>query len=270
MFNMFKQLFFLITIITASVFNSAWAGSFAATVSPPRFELQGKPGKVIREVVEIDNSGDNPALFALRTADWHLTEDGGLTIYPPELQPGSCRPWARIERRRLRLRPQSGKRFRFEIHIPDDAPAGECRLAILVEHGDESDMLARAKNIRFPIEGRIAIIIYVAIGDATPDLTLQSLKLKDVNGQLMPVAVLKNTGNAHGRPAGFLEGRDASGKRIDFAIAQSPILPGQTRETPIWQAVAEGSEAVILTPPLELEGTIEWRGGKQKIEMHLE
>jgi hypothetical protein len=267
---MYRKLGFLILVITTCTLNTVRAGSFSAMVSPPRFELQGNPGEVIRDIVEIHNAGDIPALFALRTADWNMTEDGGVTIYPPELQPGSCRPWARIERRALRLQPQSGRRFRFEIHIPDDAPSGECRLAILVESGDTSDMFAQAKNIRFPIEGRIAIIIYATIGDAAPVLSLQSLKLQDVNGRLLPVAVLKNTGNAHGRPSGFLEGRDDSGKRIDFTVAQTPILPGQTRATPLWQAPAEGTEAVILNPPLQLEGTIEWRGGKQKVETLLE
>ncbi len=266
---MYKKLSYLLLAITACTLNPVSAESFFATVSPPRFELHGKPGKVIREIVEIDNGGDTPALFALRTADWDLTETGGLTIFPPELQPNSCRPWLRIERRALRLQAQSGKRFRFEIHVPEDAPDGECRVAILVESGEDSGILARAKNISFPIDGRIAIIIYVAIGDAAPELSVQSLKLQDVNGRLTPVAVLENAGNAHGRPSGFLEGRDANGKRIDFAIAQIPILPGRTRETPIWQSIAEGTEAVKLTPPLQLEGIIEWRGGKQKIDTTL-
>ena len=130
--------------------------------------------------------------------------------------------------------------------------------------------MARAENIEFPIEGRIAIIIYVAVGDAKPELTLQSVTLQDVNGQLLPVAALQNTGNAHGRPSGFLDGRDASGARIDFSVAESPIMPGQTRKIPLWQAPAEGTEAVILQPPLQLEGTIEWRGGNQKIKTTLQ
>ena len=62
-------------------------------VSPPRFELQGKPGEVIRQIVTIENGGDIAANFAIRTADWDLADDGGVTIHPPELQPGSCRPF---------------------------------------------------------------------------------------------------------------------------------------------------------------------------------
>lgn len=266
---MHKKLPWLLLALTACVFSPAWADSFSATVSPPRFELQGQPGEVIREVVVIDNAGDTPALFALRTADWDLTDSGGLTIYPPELQPDSCRPWVRIERRALRLQAQSGKRFRFEIHIPEDAPEGECRVALLVESGEDSSILARAKNISFPIDGRIAIIIYVAVGDAAPELTVQSLRLQDLNGRLTPVVLLENSGNAHGRPSGFLEGRDASGKRIDFAVAQTPILPGRTRATAIWENIAEGSEPTTLTPPLQLQGMIEWRGGKQKVDTTL-
>ena len=268
-FPMKKRLSCLLMAITATLLNPAVADSFSATVSPPRFELQGKPGEVIREIVEIDNAGDTPALFALRTADWDLTDSGGLTIFPPGLQPNSCRPWVRIERRALRLQAQSGKRFRFEIHVPEDAAEGECRVALLVESGDDSSILARAKNISFPIDGRIAIIIYVSIGNAAPELTVQSLRLQDVNGRLTPVVLLENSGNAHGRPSGFLEGRDASGKRIDFAVAQTPILPGRSRATAIWENIAEGSEATKVTPPLQLKGTIEWRGGKQKIDTTL-
>jgi fimbrial chaperone protein len=268
--TMHKKLSLLVLLISTCLFSPAHAGGFAATVSPPRFELQGEPGKVIREIVEIHNTGDTKAVYSLRTADWKLSDDGGLTIYPPELQPDSCRPWVRMERLTLPLQARAGKRLRFEVHIPEGTPSGECRLAILVEPGDNTVTMARAKNIEFPIQGRIAIIIYVAVGDAKPVLTLQSVKLQDVHGRLTPVAVLKNTGNAHGRPSGFLDGRDASSTRIDFTVAETPIMPAQTREIPLWQAPAEGTEAVILQPPLQLEGTIEWRGGKQKFKTLLE
>jgi len=237
----------LFLLFSSCLINSAWGASFSAMVSPPRFELQGKSGEVIREIVDIENAGDIPAVFSIRTADWDLSAAGGLTIYPPELQPGSCRPWARLERRSIRLQPQSGKRFRFELHVPEDAPAGECRVAILIEPGDDENVMARARNIRFPVEG----------------------ELQDVNGRLTPVAVLENTGNAHGRPDGFLQGKDASGQKIDFIVAQTPILPGQTRPVTLWQATAEGMEAVTLTPPVKVKGLIEWQGGQHKVDTTL-
>jgi hypothetical protein len=246
------------------------AVSFEAMVSPPRFELQARPGETVRRIVDIQNAGDRPATFALRTADWDMSADGGLTIHPPELQPNSCRPWVRIERRSLRLPAQGLKRFRFEIHVPGDAPSGECRLALLIEPGEDSRIMAQARNIRFPIEGRIAVIIYVRIGDAKPQLEVRELRLETVNGRLTPVVRLHNNGTAHGRPEGFLEGSDTSGQRLDFSIATTPVLPGQTRVIPIWQTPPEGTGRVDLQPPLKVQGRIEWEGGEHRVDTVLE
>ena len=265
-----KKYTFLLIMLCNSLINPAHAAGFAAMVSPPRFELQGKPGEVIRQLVTIENAGDNTASFAIRTADWELAENGAVTIHPPELQAGSCRPWARLERRTLRLHPHVGKRFRFELHIPEQAPTGECRLAILVEADDEKQLMAQARNIRFPVQGRIAIIIYVNVGGAKPLLSVQSLALQEeADGQLVPVVVLENSGDAHGRPSGFLEGRDGAGKRVQFVVAQTPILPGQTRSIKIVQSLAEGEQAVTLTSPIDIKGVIEWDSGQQKVEATL-
>jgi len=260
----------LTTLLCFCLSSAVHAAGFSAMVSPPRFELQGRPGEVIRQIVTIENGADIAASFAIRTADWDLAEDGGVTIHPPELQPGSCRPWARLERRAIRLQPHFDKRFRFEIHVPAEAPEGECRLAILVEPGDDRDVLATARNIRFPIEGRIAVIIYVRIGDAKPQLEVRELRLETVNGRLTPVVRLHNNGTAHGRPEGFLEGSDTSGQRLDFSIATTPVLPGQTRVIPIWQTPPEGTGRVDLQPPLKVQGRIEWEGGEHRVDTVLE
>jgi hypothetical protein len=266
-----KLISLLIFLPCFCLYNTAQGAGFSAMVSPPRFELKGKPGEVIRQIVTIENGGDMAESFAIRTADWDLSDDGGVTVHSPELQPDSCRPWARLERRAIRLQPHFDKRFRFEIHIPEQAPEGECRLAILVEPGDTEDVLATARNIRFPVQGRIAVIVYVNVGGAKPDLAVKSLALHEgTDGQPFPVVILENTGNAHGRPDGFLEGRDSTGKRVDLAVAQTPILPGQTRAIRIVQIPAEGQSAVGLKPPLDIKGIIEWDGGQQQIEATLE
>jgi hypothetical protein len=245
---------------------AALADGFAATVSPPRYELRAQPGEVLREVVEISNTDTATANYNIRTADWDLTPDGDVTIHPPELQPGSCRGWARIERHAIRLAPQSARRYRFEIHVPGDAPAGECRLALLVEGASDETVMAGTSEIRFPVQGRIAIIIYVSVGDARPDLELVKLGMDTVNTRLIPHAVMANRGIAHGRPGGILEGVDAVGNRLEFTVSPSPIMPGQTRRIPIWPAETGRVSAADIVPPLKLTGTIEWDGGKRRIE----
>ena len=247
------------------IMPAARAAGFAATVSPPRFELFAQPGEIVRESVEISNADTATANFNMRTADWELSEDGNVTIHPPELQPGSCRGWTRIERRKIKLLAESERNYRFEIHVPQDVQPGECRVALLLEGAPEEEVLAGAGDIRFPVQGRIAIIIYVVVGDAKPEMNLLKLGMENVNTRQIPVAVLENNGKAHGRPSGILEGTDAVGNRLEFTVSPSPVLPGQTRRIPIWPAKSNrvGMQDIVL--PLKLSGTIEWEGGKKKI-----
>ena len=48
----------------------ACAQGFAALVSPPRFELAARPGKILRSVVEVSNRSTAPARYLVHTADW--------------------------------------------------------------------------------------------------------------------------------------------------------------------------------------------------------
>lgn len=242
------------------------AGGFAATVSPPRFELHAQPGDVLQEIVEISNTDSQPADYDLRTADWSLSESGSVTIYPAELQQGSCRPWTRIERRHIRLPAEGQRRYRIQINVPENAEPGECRVALLLEGSDGKAVIAGAEEIRFPVQGRIAIIIYVNVGNARPELTLLDLTMETENNRQIPVAVFRNTGKSHGRPSGILQGKDAAGNELEFTVSPSPILPGQTRRIPIWPEKYDIHGSDELLTPLHLRGTIEWEGGAVTID----
>lgn len=246
------------------------AAGFSVLVSPPRFELSGNPGEVLRDHVEINNPDSRPVSLELRTADWDMDENGATTFHPPELQPGSCRPWTRIERRTISLPAQTSKRFRFQIEIPEDAPPGECRLALLIQAPEDDAVIARANSLSFPVQGRIAVIMYIAIGDARPEVVLEDVALEEHHGRLTPVAVLHNRGIAHARTTGYVDASDSNGKRLEFAVASVPILPGQTRRVLLQQAVAEGSRPAELAAPLEMSGAIEWGSGEVKFSRQVD
>src|SRR5262245_51074928 len=104
---------------------------FAAAVTPPRFELSLKPGDRTRQVIEITNASGVEATYHVRTADWTLEPDGGVS-FSDELQFQSCRPWVAIERREITI-PAGGRyRFRFEVEPPADTLPHECRFALLI------------------------------------------------------------------------------------------------------------------------------------------
>ena len=104
---------------------------------------------------------------------------------------------------------------------------------------------------------------------ARAELALEELRLAEVNGQLLPVAVVHNQGNAHARTAGFVDATDAGGRRLEFAVAALPILPGQTRVVPLRQTLMEEATAGALQPPLDLSGSIEWQTGKIPVDTRI-
>jgi hypothetical protein len=232
----------------------AFAQGFAALVSPPRFELVAKPGEKVRDVVEITNASTQAAKYGLRTADWTFSPDASVT-FDDSLQPGSCRPWVAIESRQISVSPGGKYRYRFEVSPPADAPVGECRFAILIEGADQN--VQTPGGPAFPIAGRLGVIVYVTIGAAEPNLEVASTKVAMVNGSDLPVLTVRNTGNAHGRLAGFLSGTDASGKKLEFSAATLPVLPGETRDISL-VIYSEKDEKLKIAYPITIRGKLEW------------
>lgn len=243
------------------------SAQFAAYVIPARFELTTRPGNVVREVLEIGNDDIKGADYSVRTADWSLKPDAGVDFDTDNLAAGSCRPWVRLERRDIKVAGKGKRRFRFEVHVPPDAPSGLCRFAIMLEAID-ANVPAVMGNIQLPIQGRIGVIVYLRIGDAKPVMTLQNVEVHSVNGRLTPVGIFKNTGNAHARPEGMLSGVDAKGATVDLSVSPLPVLPGETRAVPLWLQ-GEAAKTGVIQFPLKLSGTIEWEGGKAKVESTL-
>ncbi len=227
---------------------------FALAVSPPRLELSGKPGQTLRQVIELSQADVRAGSYKLRTADWTLRPDASVE-FSDALLPGSCRPWVAIERHEVTVTPGRPYRFRFEITPPADAPATECRFAILIEGKEQ------AVDPRLPIglSARIGVIVYLAIGDVQPVLTVVGSAAGSINRQGQPVLTIRNEGNAHGRVAGFLSGTDASGTALEFSPGSTPIMPGETRDIALAASRPGSPDAQVdVKFPVTVRGKLEW------------
>lgn len=254
------QRLLLTTLLLLSAFttSNARAQEFAALVSPPRFEVSGKAGATVHQVIEITNRSNVPSRYRLHTSDFVLGSDYGVTFHE-ELLPGSCRPWVAIERPLVALPPGGTIRYRFEVQVPADAPAGECRFAIMVEADEAS--LAKAGEVQLPIVGRIGVIVYVEVGDAAPQLEVFGPAIVNHNGQQVPALRVHNAGNAHTRMSGFLSGKDATGSKYDFTPSDLPILPGEDRSVILTPSTPD-NPTPTLTFPVSVKGTLEWADQK--------
>ena len=242
------------------------AQGFAALVSPPRFELSTAPGKTLRGVLEISNRSTAPSKFYVKTADWSLAPDFSVS-FQEDLQPGSCRPWVAIERPEIVVPGAGTLRYRFEVQVPADAPAGECRFAVMIEGAEPS--VAHSQGLDVPVTGRIGVIVYVTIGAGAPELELFGPSVETLNGQRVPTLRVHNSGNAHGRMGGFLTGTDAKGVSYDFTPSDLPILPGEQRQ--VFLTPSNGSdEHPTIAFPVTVKGTLEWGDRKTKLDQIFE
>jgi hypothetical protein len=256
---------YLLPLLAAGLSSAATpsgAQTFAAMVSPPRFELEAKPGETVRAVFELTNRAETASEYLLRTADWSLSPDFNV-IFADDLQPGSCRPWVALERPSVALPAGGTIHYRFEVAVPSTAPPGECRFAMLIEGKEAS--IAKAGAVSMPMTGRIGLIVYVAVGSASSQLELAGTKVVKVSGRDLPTLSMRNTGNAHGRVSGFLTGTDSNGVKYDFNPSDFPILAGTTADVYLTPSTSTDDHPV-LSYPVRVQGTLEWEKQKLKID----
>lgn len=246
-------------LISAAASGPALAQGFSVMVSPPRFELEMQAGDAMRNVVEISNLSDQTSRLSVRSADWTLDREGGVAIHDP-LQPTSCRPWVAIERRQIEIPPRGRYRYRFEVAPPTGTPASQCRFALVVEGGETE--VSASGGLRFPVSGRIAVLVYVSLGDAAPQFALAGTGTSLLNGQRVPFIHMRNDGNAHGRVMGFLAGTDARGRKLEFTPSSLPVLPGETRALALLASASDTAPGPLAFP-ITIRGTLE--AGTQKL-----
>lgn len=257
-----RTLMLLCALLVGADASVLRAAGFAAVVSPPRFEVSGRAGSTLRQVLSITNTADTTARYRLRTADFRLADDYGVS-FQDALAQGSCRPWVALERAQVSLSPGATIRYRFEVQLPADAPRGECRFGILIESDDP--YLAQAGALKLPITGRIGVIVYVRIGDAKPALEVFAPSVALLNGQRLPSLQVRNSGDAHARLSGFLSGTDARGIKYDFTPSTLPILPGEVR--PVYLSPSlPGNDQPTVTFPVTVQGKLQW--DDQTLELH--
>lgn len=261
-----SKLLTLIGSLCVAFATWAHAQEFAALVSPPRFELATKPGKTLRSVIEVTNRSTSPGHYRIHTADWKYTPDFSVTFADDLLQ-GSCRPWVAIERPEVEVPGGATLRYRFEVAVPEEAPPGECRFAVMVEGADPT--VTVANGVKVPITGRIGVIVYVAVGGGAPDLEILGPKVAMLNGRQLPAIRMHNGGTAHGRVSGYLTGTDAKGNSYDFTPTDFPILPHEERDVFLTPSTPS-DDRPTLTFPVSVKGMLEWAGHKTEFEQQFE
>ncbi len=238
------------------------AAAFALMVSPPRFELQSKPGKTIREIIEIENVSNSTQNLSIQTNDWQLDSQGSV-LFEEALAADSCRPWVALEAKKLTVQPSASKRFRFEIQIPENTTDRECRFAIMLE----GEPQVNRGQVPLPVTGRVGVIVYLRLGNAAPALSItKAQQMTNANGSKNLALEINNTGNAHGRLEGYIKATDNTGKVWQLSPSADPVIPGKPRVIALIAQDDYQPNMSGMQLPIKLKGTLEYEGGKINVE----
>ena len=247
--------------------SNVFAGPFEIAISPSRFVITGKSEQRIGQSFDVHNLGASATEVSIRTLDWTYSEAGEISYFD-ELLPDSCRSWVKLERKILKVNARAKATFRFQIDVPAEAPRGECRFMIAVEGVEPAHQAVIQKggaSLSLPVSGRIAVPVYVAVNGAQPKLDLKSVGVSKIQGKDVPVVVVSNLGDAHGRLEGSLDATDALKQTVELLPEGTPIMPGQTRSLPLLPRTEPGKKAPEMTVPFNAEGTLDWENGSFKV-----
>ncbi|MBC7719669.1 MAG: hypothetical protein H7Z77_07750 [Chitinophagaceae bacterium] len=247
------------------------AGPFEIAISPSRFELSAKSSDRLGQLLTIHNVGAAATEVSIRSLDWTYSEEGAVA-YLDELQSNSCRPWVTLERKIVKISARGKAQFRFQFDIPADAPRGECRLMLAiegVEPAQQALIQSGGASLSLPVNGRIAVAIYLAVNGAEPQFSVKQIGVKTIQGKPTPAITVTNSGDAHGRLDGSLDAVDANGQALELVPENTPILPGQTRTLPFQPRTEPNQKPRDFSLPAKVKGTLDWDRGSFKIDTEL-
>jgi hypothetical protein len=171
--------------------------------------------------------------------------------------------WIRVHPEELSIYPRQRKTVRVSIQIPDETPSAGYRAAVFFEPG-ESGGKAKHGSAGVFLRGRVALPIYVTVGDARPHAEILEAAWKATQ-EATPALALRvhNKGNAHLRMKGIFSAYTSSEKRLEGIVSSVPVLPGQTR----WIPLAFRGQSPALHSDVHLKLLVDLGDGEREVNI---
>jgi hypothetical protein len=184
-------------------------GRRAVEASKGYYDFYLQPGDSVQHVVEVENSGDEAALYDIYAGDGGNSA-GGTLVGTPKGQPlAAAGRWLTLEKSQLRLQPKERNRAAFRLSVPADTPVGEylSYLFIQPEPLQTSSTTASSSSQQvqsgMQVRTRVGILVITFVGDTALRRSAWNLsapaKVYD-NGEVFARFQLTNQGNVFLKP----------------------------------------------------------------------
>jgi len=182
--------------------------SLALTISPPKFELEGDRGSIIKQVIKIFNETTESKLYYPSLQDFMARGEAGEPGWVEEPTEYGLSPWIKIGTGPISLGPKERKEIQFSIEVPDNAEPGGHYAAIMFSTQPPTEILGATP---IAIAGKLGSLVLLRVGgEITEQGKLLEFNTKDKKSFFTHLPVdfylrFENLGNVHLKPQGTLK-----------------------------------------------------------------
>lgn len=230
------KLKFLLTLISGVILlSSITPKAYAAAsliISPPRTDLNGKPGDVLQQTIKITNQGDKPITIAAKVSDFIVQDNSGTPIQITSSASGRylASPWFILDRPEFTLAANETASIVAIIEIPKDALPGGHYAGVYFSPVEKVKLDSTGAIITPQIGSLFGITI---AGDMKYDALIKEFTVGTNISEFGPIdftAVIENQSDTHIRPTATITIKDMIGRNIaEVPLSEANIFPFTSR-----------------------------------------
>lgn len=247
-----KRAIWGILIVAILVFPFDGFAPLSVSMNPPNREFIMKPGKMEREIVELENQELTPARFKISAGGFTIAPDGGLLF---ENSSYSAEPWIKVSPQKMEILPNDYGVVRYEIMVPEGTPNGSYTASVLIE--EDKEPMPGEQRAQFQLKGRLSHIVYVNVGNPEYNVNLSGFDIRVDKDAIKYSIRVANSGIYYYRPRGTIKIEGKGSKEIPMPTI--PVLRGTTRslETSVSNDLAPGSYKATVTMEVEKKPSLQ-------------
>jgi hypothetical protein len=230
----------IILVVTISLFVVAAINQVRAqsatrtvTVTPPTVSVKGDPGYYTEGTMGVINESDSPITFRAEMHDF-IVEDtiGTPEILPPNtlMKTYSAASWMAVSPQVFTIAPKQRQNLNYFIQIPGNAKPGGHYAAVVFNPAIETPP---GENTGALVTGQIGTLFSIAVnGPIKESATVTKFTTNGLQeyGPVNIFTQIKNQGDLHIRPAGYITVSNILGQKAVLPLSQYNIFPQAARD----------------------------------------
>ncbi|EKD56330.1 MAG: hypothetical protein ACD_58C00224G0004 [uncultured bacterium] len=207
------------------------------TITPIAQELNMLPGENYQGLLKITNISDSSSTIKSEIVDFTAADDSGQPkiLTTSEDSGYSLKNYIILSENEFTLAPKESKKINYFINLPKNIEPGGHYGAILFK-----PIRASQENSQIEVGSEVGTIILVnsggnplILGNLEGFGILNNKILRFNNSPVDLITKIKNSGNVHFKPKGFITVRNILNKevaQIEFNVDSGNVLPNQIRK----------------------------------------